>query len=149
MSVTFDINGAPVELLEVGQLVLLHDKQKQVDTFLLDRFFPNRMSFARKDVPVGEIDTVTPLAPYVSPGVAARQIKTGDSGNVKFVKPAYLKPQMSITPADVFDTVLITKLRQAGVLATGSNRLSVGEALSVVKIKKSQSIIISLQSGNY
>ncbi len=146
MSVTFDINGAPVELLEVGQLLLLNDKQKQVDTFLLDRFFPNRLSFARKDVPVGEIDTVTPLAPFVSPNVAARQIKTGDSGNVKFVKPAYLKPQMSITPADVFDTVLITRLRQAGVLATGTNRLTDAEALLVDQIQKSQTIINSIQN---
>lgn len=36
-------------------------------------------------MPVGELNTGTPLAPFVTLTVAGRQIKVGDSGNVKFV----------------------------------------------------------------
>lgn len=146
MSVTFNINGAPVELLEVGQLALISDKRKQVDTFILDRFFPNRLSFARNEVPIGEIDTVTPLAPYVSPNVAAREIKSGETGKVDFVKPAYLKPKTSVVPANVFDSVLVSRLRQQGILATGGQRPTDAEALLIDQIQKSQMLLDSIQN---
>lgn len=147
MSVTFDINGAPVELLDVGQLVVLNDKQKPVDMWLIDRFFGTPLSFnGRTEVPVGEIDTVTPLAPFVNPGVAARQIKTVSSGKVGFVKPAYLKPKVTITPTDVHDAALITRLRQAGILSTGSNRLTDGELLLIDQIQKSKTLVDSIKN---
>lgn len=146
MSVIFEVSGAPVELLDVGQLALISDKLKPVDTWLLDRFFPTPLSFARTDVPVGEIDTVTPLAPFVTPSAKARQVKVADSGKVKFVKPAYLKPQHSITPAEVMDSVLVAKLRQAGILAFGSHQITPGEAMLVDQIQKTQSLINSIKS---
>lgn len=146
MSVSFDINGAPIELLEVGQLATINDKQKQVDTWLLDTFFPNPLAYARTDVPVGEIDTVTPLAPFVMPNVAARQIKDKNTGKVDYVKPAYLKPQVSITPTDVYDSVLVARLRQAGILSTGSNRPSDAEALLIDQIQKSRTLVDAVKS---
>lgn len=146
MSVSFNISGAPVELLEVGQLAAIHDSTKKVDMWLLETFFPNPLSFARKEVPVGEINTTTPLAPFVAPTVAGRPIKTADSGNVKYVKPAYLKPKTVVTPADVYNTALVARLRQSGILATGSNQLSPAEALLIDQIQKYQMLHDSIDN---
>lgn len=146
MSVQFAMNNIPVDLLDIPQLMIVTDRVRPVDTFLLDRFFPNRLSFSKKEVPVGEIDTVTPLAPFVDPGVAGRQIKSVDSGKVKTVKPAYLKPKMSVVPSDVHDSALIARLRQTGVIATGSNALTPGELLLIDQIQKAQTIRTSIDN---
>ncbi|MCL6243377.1 major capsid protein [Acinetobacter sp. ANC 7200] len=136
MSQTFTFQNAPVELLDVPQLVLLTDTTQKVDTWLMDRFFPQRVSYTKKEVPVGELNTATPLAPFVTPTAAGRQIKVGESGNVKFVKPAYLKPMMTVFPSDVQNTALITQLRKFGVIATGSNRLSDADLLLIDQAQK-------------
>ena len=39
MSQTFTFQNAPIELLDVPQLVLLTDTTQKVDTRLMDRFF--------------------------------------------------------------------------------------------------------------
>ncbi len=136
MSQTFTFQNAPVELLDVPQLVLLTDTTQKVDTWLMDRFFPQRVSYTKKEVPVGELNTATPLAPFVTPTAAGRQIKVSESGNVKFVKPAYLKPMMTVFPSDVQNTALITQLRKFGVIATGSNRLSDADLLLIDQAQK-------------
>ncbi|EXE55402.1 major capsid protein [Acinetobacter sp. 1239920] len=136
MSQTFTFQNAPVELLDVPQLVLLTDTTQKVDTWLMDRFFPQRVSYTKKEVPVGELNTATPLAPFVTPTAAGRQIKVGESGNVKFVKPAYLKPMMTVMPSEVQNTALIARLRQFGVIATGSNRLSDADLLLIDQAQK-------------
>jgi hypothetical protein len=136
MSQSFTFQNAPVELLDVPQLVLLTDTTQKVDTWLMDRFFPQRVSYTKTDVPVGELKTATPLAPFVTPTAAGRQIKVGESGNVKFVKPAYLKPMMTVMPSDVQNTALITQLRKFGVIATGSNRLSDADLLLIDQAQK-------------
>ncbi len=48
MSQTFTFQNAPVELLDIPQLVLLTDKTKKVDTWLMDKFFPQRVSYNKK-----------------------------------------------------------------------------------------------------
>lgn len=136
MSQSFTFQNAPVELLDVPQLVLLTDTTQKVDTWLMDRFFPQRVSYTKTEVPVGELNTATPLAPFVTPTAAGRQIKVGESGNVKFVKPAYLKPMMTVMPSDVQNTALITQLRKFGVIATGSNRLSDADLLLIDQAQK-------------
>jgi hypothetical protein len=136
MSQTFTFKNAPVELLDVPQLVLLTDTTQKVDTWLMDRFFPQRVSYTKKEVPVGELNTATPLAPFVTPTTAGRQIKVGESGNVKFVKPAYLKPMMTVMPSEVQNTALIARLRQFGVIATGSNSLTDADLLLIDQAQK-------------
>ena len=136
MSQTFTFQNAPVELLDVPQLLLLTDTTQKVDTWLMDRFFPQRVSYTKKEVPVGELNTATPLAPFVTPTAAGHQIKVGESGNVKFVKPAYLKPMMTVMPSEVQNTALIARLRQFGVIATGSNRLSDADLLLIDQAQK-------------
>jgi hypothetical protein len=101
----------------------------------MDRFFPQRVSYSKK-VPVGELNTATPLAPFVSPNVAGRQINVAESGKVGFVKPAYLKPMVTIVPSDVQDSALVTQLRRYGIVATGSNRLSDAELLLIDQAQK-------------
>lgn len=136
MSVSFTFQNAPVELLDIPQLVLLTDTTKKVDTWLMDRFFPQRVSYSKKEVPVGELNTATPLAPFVSPNVAGRQINVAESGKVAFVKPAYLKPMVTIVPSDVQDSALVAQLRRYGIIATGSNRLSDAELLLIDQAQK-------------
>lgn len=136
MSTSFTFQNAPVELLDIPQLVLLTDTTKKVDTWLMDRFFPQRVSYSKKEVPVGELNTATPLAPFVSPNVAGRQINVAESGKVGFVKPAYLKPMVTIVPSDVQDSALVSQLRRYGIVATGSNRLSDAELLLIDQAQK-------------
>ncbi|MCL5769312.1 major capsid protein [Acinetobacter sp. ANC5681] len=136
MSTSFTFQNAPVELLDIPQLVLLTDTTKKVDTWLMDRFFPQRVSYSKKEVPVGELNTATPLAPFVSPNVAGRQINIAESGKVGFVKPAYLKPMVTIVPSDVQDSALVSQLRRYGIVATGSNRLSDAELLLIDQAQK-------------
>jgi hypothetical protein len=69
-----------------------------------------------KEVPVGELNTATPLAPFVSPNVAGRQINVAESGKVGFVKPAYLKPMVTIVPSDVQDSALVRNCAVMGLL---------------------------------
>lgn len=120
MSVTYSVAGADITLLDIGQLAMLHDNSRPVDTWLLDTFFPRRASFARKDVPIAELDLDAPVAPYVSPCVEGRPIKENGTADVKYVKPAYLKPKMTITPCTVLDSALVNRLREAGAISRGT-----------------------------
>lgn len=52
MGQIFTFQEAPVELLDVPQLVLLTDTTQKVDTWLIDRFFPQRVSYNKNVVPV-------------------------------------------------------------------------------------------------
>ena len=40
MSATFNISGAPIELLDIPQLLALHNMMYKFDPFILDTFFP-------------------------------------------------------------------------------------------------------------
>lgn len=136
MSQSFTFQNAPVELLDISQLVLVTDTTKKVDMWLMDRFFPQRVSYNKKEVPVGELNSATPLAPFVMPNAAGRPINVNESGRVAFVKPAYLKPMATVTPSDVQDTALVAQLRRFGIVATGSNRLSDAELLLIDQAQK-------------
>ena len=59
MSQTFTFQNAPVELLDVPQLVLLTDTTQKVDTWLIHPFFPQRDSYTKKKIQVSEINTDT------------------------------------------------------------------------------------------
>ena len=45
MSITVDIKGQPVELLDTRELAIFHNKTTKVSTWILDTFFPNRPVF--------------------------------------------------------------------------------------------------------
>ena len=136
MSATFNISGAPIELLDIPQLLALHSMMYKFDPFILDTFFPNRAAFARKEVPIADLKTISPLAPFVAPSVKGRPIQDQAVANAKFVKPAYLKPSQTITPASSYDTALINMLRNNGVIATGAGRISDADALLIDQIQK-------------
>lgn len=136
MSATFNISGAPIELLDIPQLLAMHNLMYKFDPFILDTFFPNRAAFAAKEVPIADLKTVSPLAPFVAPLLKGQPIQDQAVANAQFVKPAYLKPSQTITPASAYDTALINMLRANGVIATGAGRISDADALLIDQIQK-------------
>lgn len=134
MAQSFTVNGAPLELLDVGELALIHSNYKPMDTWILDKFFPNRPSFDRDDVPLAEISTVHDLAPLVSPQQPGKPFDTKRSAKVGFVQPAYYKPKNIVTEATSFDEALMERLRTAGIISTGSQQLSTQEKLMISQI---------------
>lgn len=134
MPQTFNIEGAPLELLDVGELALIHSNYKPVDPWLLDTFFPNRHLFDRDDVPLAEISSDHDLAPLVSPQNPGKSFDAKKSGEVRFVKPAYYKPKNQVTPAETFDIALLERLRSAGIISTGAQKLSDQEKMLVSQV---------------
>ena len=67
MPQSFNLEGTPLELLDVGELALIHSNYRPMDTWLLDKLFPNRPLFTRDDVPLAEVSAEHDLAPLVSP----------------------------------------------------------------------------------
>lgn len=117
MSITVDIKGQPVELLDMDQLAVFYDRTDKTDTFILDKFFPNRRAFTSTDIPLGDLDTSTPIAPLVAPSIEGRIMADKAEYNVRYVKPAYLKPSGMVTPQNVNDIATLESLRQAGVIS--------------------------------
>lgn len=134
MPQTFNIDGAPLELLDVGELAVIHSNYKPVDKWLLDKLFPNRPLFTRNDVPLAEISSDHDLAPLVSPKNAGKSFDTNQSGEVRYIKPAYYKPKNQITPTDTFEIALLERLRSAGIISTGNQKLSDQERMIVSQI---------------
>ncbi|WP_347473235.1 major capsid protein [Acinetobacter thermotolerans] len=138
MPQTFTINNAPIELLDVNEMVLVHEQHQPLDTFLLDRFFPNSRGFARDEVPVGELSAEIDIAPLVAPTEAGVPFDPKTLAKVDFVKPAYLKPKNQVTTSNSFDLALVRKLRDAGILSTGSQALSDQDKLILAQIETIQ-----------
>ena len=134
MPQSFTVNGAPLELLDVGELALIHTNHKPMDTWLTDKFYPNRPSFDRDEVPLAELNTVHDLAPLVSPHQPGKPFDTKRAAKVEFVKPAYYKPKNIVTLATSFDEALMERLRTAGIISTGSQQLSDQEKMMIAQI---------------
>lgn len=134
MPQSFTVNGAPLELLDVGELALIHSNYKPMDTWLIDKLFPNRPSFDRDEVPLAELNTVHDLAPLVAPHQPGKPFDTKRAAKVDFVVPAYYKPKNMVTPATAFDEALLERLRAAGVISTGSQQLSDQEKMMIAQI---------------
>lgn len=134
MPQSFEINGAPLELLDVGELALIHSNYKPLDTWLIDKFFPQRRSFTQKTVPIAELDIQSDIAPLVSPSVAGKAFDPRTAIAVEFVTPAYLKPKNTVSPATAWDTALLARLRDAGIISTTAN-LSVAEQYMIAQIE--------------
>ena len=138
MPQTFTINNAPIELLDVQEMVLVHELHRPLDTWLLDRFFPNTRGFARDEVPVAELSAEIDIAPLVAPTKAGKPFDPKTLTKADFVKPAYLKPKNQVTTSNSFDLALVRKLREAKILATGSQALSDPEKLILAQIETIQ-----------
>lgn len=134
MPQSFTIEGAPLELLDVGELALIHSNYRPMDTWLLDKLFPNRPMFDLDHVPLAELSTEHDLAPLVSPHQPGKPFDKTESSEVRFVKPAYYKPKNQITPIDTFDLALIERLKNAEIISTGSNQLSDQEKMIISQI---------------
>ena len=100
MPQTFEINNAPLELLDVNELVLIHSNNAPMDTWLLDKLFPRRKSFTTNVVPIAELDIESDIAPLVAPAIAGRSFDRTTAIEVDHIKPAYLKPKNQVTPAE-------------------------------------------------
>ncbi|PTQ70842.1 major capsid protein E [Nitrosomonas oligotropha] len=70
------------------------------DTFLLDLFFPNIVTFDTSSISFDKVDDDGRLAPYVSPMVAGKVMKAKGQVQKKFT-PAYLKPKDVVDPERV------------------------------------------------
>lgn len=135
MSITVDIKGQPVKLLDTNELAVFHNKTTKVSTWILDTFFPNRRVFNGTEVAMGDLDTNTPIAPLVAPSVQGRVIIDQAEYNVKYVKPAYLKPSGYVTPQTVNDLALLGTMQQAGVVSNTVN-MSGAEKLRIAQIAR-------------
>lgn len=135
MPQSFVINNAPLELLGVDELALIHSNYAPMDTWLLDKLFPRRKSFTTNVVPVAELDTESDIAPLVAPQIAGKSFDRTNAIQVDHVKPAYLKPKNQVTPAEAWDTALLVRLRDAGIISTGTNRLSTAEQYMIAQIE--------------
>lgn len=135
MPQTFEINNAPLELLDVDELVLIHSNNAPMDTWLLDKLFPRRKSFTKNVVPIAELDIESDIAPLVAPEIAGHGFDRTTAIEVDHIKPAYLKPKNQVTPAESWDTALLARLRDAGIIATGSNQLSSAEQYIIAQIE--------------
>lgn len=135
MSVTVNIQGQPVELLETDSLAIINNKTRPVDSFILDKFFPNKVSFNNRDtVPLDELDTNQPLAPFVSPLAQGKPITAQGSFNREYVKAAYLKPSEALTPDSAYSTALLVTLQQAGVIGSTNGLLTRAEQLRIAQV---------------
>lgn len=133
MSIEVNIKGQPVELFDTDQLAVFHNKTDKTDTFLLDMFFPNKRAFETTDIPMGELDTSTPIAPLVAPSVEGRIMVDKAKYGVQYVTPAYLKPAGMITPQNVNDIAMLQTLQQAGFIGNARN-MSDAEKLRVAQV---------------
>lgn len=135
MGMIVDVKGQPVKLLDTRELAIFHTKTTSVSTWILDTFFPNRRVFNGTEVAMGDLDTNTPIAPLVAPSVQGRVIIDQAEYNVKYVKPAYLKPSGYVTPQNVNDLALLGTMQQAGVVSNTVN-MSGAEKLRIAQISR-------------
>lgn len=135
MPQSFSIDGAPLELLGVDELALIHSNYEPMDTWLLDKLFPRRKSFTTNVVPIAELETESDIAPLVAPQVPGKPFDRTTAIQVSHVQPAYLKPKNQVTPATAWDTALLARLRDAGIISTGNNQLSTAEQYMIAQIE--------------
>lgn len=133
MGMIVDVKGQRVKLIDVNELAVFHNKTTKVSTWFLDTFFPNRRVFEGTEIPLGELDTSTPIAPLVAPSVQGRVLMDQAKYSVTHVQPAYLKPSAYITPKNVTDLAILTNMRQAGFIGQG-NDMSLTEKLRMAQV---------------
>lgn len=117
MAITVTVEGQELQLLDENQLSLVYDKTKKVDTWILDKFFPNKVAFDNQDhLPLDKLETSQPLAPFVSPVVAGKVIKEEGKFERKYLPFPYVKPAKMVTPTNSYDLALFGQLKEAGII---------------------------------
>ncbi len=139
-------SGLPADMLDIGDIVVINQKLNKVDPWLLDTFFSGRRAFERDYIVLGDLETATPLAPYVAPHVEGRPILERGTANVTTIKPAYLKPKAVITPCQVYDSRLFEALKTAGIIANAGGRVSDGDRLVLDQFAKQKRLRDSIDN---
>lgn len=118
MSISIEINGQRVKLLDNHQMTLFNNKTRQPDNFLIDTFFPNGVSFPNENrVALDELDTKHTLAPFVVPDAQSEAIELSGKYRRKIVEAPYMKPNRTITPKVVRDHALLGLMYDAGIIS--------------------------------
>lgn len=134
MPLNITISNQPLELFTPNELAIVTKVLKPINTQVLDMFFPNKVAFNnRDDVPLEQLDTTEPLAPFVSPMAQGKPLVQNGSYKRDAVQAAYLKPAQTITPQNVFDLTLLARIRDAGIISN-VNQLTLEEKLRVAQI---------------
>jgi hypothetical protein len=135
MSVEVNIKGAPVRLVDTSQLAIFYNKTKELNDWIIQKFFPNKVGFNDDRVELGKLETSTPIAPLVAPSVQGRVMLENARYDVEFVEPAYLKPSAMITPSNVTNLALLGTLQEAGIIEN-INNMTDQEKLRVAQVTK-------------
>lgn len=134
MPLNITISNQPLELFTPSELAIVTKVVKPINTQVLDMFFPNSAAFNnRDDVPLEQLDTTEPLAPFVSPMAQGKPLVQNGSYERNSVQAAYLKPAVTITPQNVYDLALIARIREAGIISNNT-QLTLEEKLRVAQI---------------
>lgn len=117
MTLKITVKGQELTLLDNNQLSIVQNKTKPLDNWILDTFFPNKVGFDnQKAVPIDELETSQPLAPFVSPVVQGKPIREQGNFERKYIQAPYVKPAKMITPANTYDLALFTRLKDATII---------------------------------
>ncbi|WP_421792761.1 major capsid protein [Hyphobacterium sp.] len=88
----------PLSNADTRQLYGAVETIQRPGTFLLDTFFPEIVEFDSERIDFDVISRGRKLAPFVSPKVPGRPVRTGGYQTKSFA-PAYVKPKDTINPA--------------------------------------------------
>jgi hypothetical protein len=143
MTTTIQLNNVPVSLIDTGDLSMINNKFREIDTWLLDTLFPARMRFdGVDDIPVGELDMANVPAPYVLDCVEHQPIGGAGAVRIDYIKAAYLKPKETVTPCTVMNPAVVKALQAAGYISnrgelTPGDRLLVDQSMKFMRLRKS------------
>ncbi len=101
--------SATVEILETRTMLGLVEDKKPFQAFLLSLFFPREVIFDTRKIDLEKIVKDIRRAPFVSPVVQGRVVRTSGSKMLSF-EPAYLKPKNVVDFEDVIDRMAGEKI---------------------------------------
>jgi Phage major capsid protein E len=143
MAQTLNFNNVPVSLLDISEVAILNNKRKNLDNFLLDTFFPRKQINTTGNILLGDIETETPIAPFVAPCVEGRIIDSQGTAKVSSINPAYLKPRDVVTPCKTYEQNLFNMLSDSKVISTN---MSLQDQLIFSQIYKQQRLRESIDN---
>lgn len=121
MAYTTNIDGLSVDLLNIDDVVMLHQRFHKYDNWLVDTFFNKTKLVYGTTVNLGEVETQEPLAPFVSPCIEGRLITQIGAARVTSVSASYLKPKMAITPCSLENDKLFDVIKSAGLIGRNNS----------------------------
>ena len=143
MAYTTTIDKVSVDLLDIQDVVMLHQRFHKMDNWLVNTFFSKERLVNGKTVNLGEIETEEPLAPFVSPCIEGRLITQVGAAKVTSVNPSYLKPKGILTPCTLENTKLFNILRESNVI---SNRDTMQDRMRAAQFEVTQMLRTSIDN---